>query len=111
MKTKAIEEHMMSQQNQPAFDELECVSCQTDTRHYAVVDMETEELIGGLCPDCSPEDEWSEVDNTCMFCETVGAYSLEAIRPHPEHDNKSTYEISTEVPLLLCETHLYEISG
>jgi hypothetical protein len=110
LKTKAIKEYMMTPQNQPEFDELECLSCQEDTHHYAVVGTETEELIGGLCLNCSPEDEWSEVDGTCLHCGNAGTYSLEAIDQHPEMNDKYTYEISTEAPLLLCGTHLDELT-
>ena len=108
LKPKALEESMMTPPSQPAFDNLDCISCQTETRHYAVVDTETEDLIGGLCTNCSPEDDWSEVDNTCAFCETEGAYSLNAVSPHPEKEDMSTYQLNTDAQLL-CETHLNDI--
>lgn len=100
---------MMSTQNQPRFDTLECISCQTDTLHYAIVEKESIDLIGGICMDCAPEDEWSEVDETCVSCENPYSYSLEAISPHPDDGEKSTYEVSQSGPLL-CEEHFNELS-
>lgn len=99
----------MSTQNQPRFDTLECVSCQSDTLHYAIVDRENMELVGGLCMDCAPEDRWSEVDETCVFCKKPYSYSLEAINLHPDYEDKSTYKVSQSGPLL-CEEHFNELS-
>jgi len=100
----------MPEQNRPAFEKLECISCRSETRHYAVVDTDSSELMGGLCTNCAPEDEWSEINGTCMLCENSGSYSLEAISPHPEQEDRSTYSPSQDGPLL-CETHFIELSG
>lgn len=99
----------MSEQNQPVFDSLECISCQEDSLHYAVVDDDSNELMSGICIDCAPEDEWSEVDGTCVLCENSGSYSLEAISPHPEREDRSTYDIGQRGPFV-CETHFAELS-
>ncbi|MFC7205264.1 hypothetical protein ACFQJC_17275 [Haloferax namakaokahaiae] len=93
----------------PEFESLTCIACGNDTTHYSVVEFESRELIDGLCLDCENPDiyQWKEVSETCVVCDDSPDYALNAVKPHPENPNKSTYAPAAN-GVLVCDDHLSE---
>lgn len=91
----------------PKFESLTCTSCENETKHYAVVEFGSRENVGGICLDCENPDiyQWKEVSETCVVCDGSPDYALNAVRPHPEDHNKSTYATAAN-GVLVCEEHL-----
>ena len=97
---------MPSENQVPKFDSLTCVPCGDETTHYAVVEFESRENVGGLCLDCENPDiyQWKEVSESCVVCDNPPDYTLNAVRPHPENRDKSTYA-SAANGVLVCKEH------